>query len=770
MNIHSIREQAQPPSILSAVGLTALLLLWTSATGLGGVPHAQATPPITPSGLNTQVNLSATPPAGMVQYDITGGTRAGGGVNLFHSFGEFNVPTNNIANFLNDSGLATSNILGRVTGGNPSTILGTIQTTAFGNANLFLMNPTGFLFGPNATVNVGGMVAFTTADYLRLQGIGGNGVFYADSAQASVLTNAPVAAFGFLGSNPGAITVQGSRLSVSPGQSISLVGGHNTIQAGTLDDGTTVQPARLSAPGGKINLASVASAGEVLYPSLQSGLNINVQSFTNMGAINLSGGSTLDVSSDAAAAGTVRIRGGQFVMDQATISANTVNANGAQVAIDLNVIGDVSISTVDVSALTARTTGSGDAGNIRISSNNMDVTATTLNNFIISVIDTHTSGSGKAGAVSITATNNLTLTVDPSAFVFAIDSGTIGPDGGHGANVTLTAKNIDMQHANINTGDFVALNVGEEAAGSGGNLTITADSLHLTNSFLATDSFSAQGGDLTISARDVQINEFSGLETTGFKKAGAIRITADQLIVDSSQLEVDNGFGPSGGITISGKVVELKNGSTIASQTFADQAGGDITITTTDHLTLSDDPTTLGALVRPTGLFTNPPLSPLSGAGHGNAGAIVINTPRLEISGGARIDTTTHDSSPAGPVTIRADTISISGTRSAQIIESQFGTGGQSSGIYSRTLGSELCTGPCGDGGSISITARSLDLNQGAQIDSTTTSTGKGGNINVITGQSVMFNNGASHFGQQHRSRQHRQHSDRCRQPVRNDE
>ena len=70
-----------------------------------------------------------------------GGTRPGGGPNLFHSFGDFSVGGGDIANFLNDSGLQTSNILGRVTGGNISNIFGTIQTTGFGNANLFLMNP-----------------------------------------------------------------------------------------------------------------------------------------------------------------------------------------------------------------------------------------------------------------------------------------------------------------------------------------------------------------------------------------------------------------------------------------------------------------------------------------------------------------------------------------------------------------------------------------------------------------------------------------------------
>ena len=117
------------PTRLPSVCATMFACWWLIPLGLPHTIHAQVTPPITSSGLNTQVSKS---PANSLQYDITAGTRAGS--NLFHSFGEFNVPTSHIANFFNDSGLATSNILGRVTGGNPSNIFGTLQTTGFGNA------------------------------------------------------------------------------------------------------------------------------------------------------------------------------------------------------------------------------------------------------------------------------------------------------------------------------------------------------------------------------------------------------------------------------------------------------------------------------------------------------------------------------------------------------------------------------------------------------------------------------------------------------------
>src|SRR5688500_13086601 len=123
---------------------------------------------ISSSGLNTQVAPGSIDPLGRQNFDITGGTRPGSGPNLFHSFGDFSVGTTDVARFLNDSGLATSNILSRVTGGNVSTIFGEIQTTSFPGANLYLINPAGVVFGPAASLNVSGSVKISTADYLRL--------------------------------------------------------------------------------------------------------------------------------------------------------------------------------------------------------------------------------------------------------------------------------------------------------------------------------------------------------------------------------------------------------------------------------------------------------------------------------------------------------------------------------------------------------------------------------------------------------------------------
>jgi len=359
-------------------------------------------------------------------------------VNLFHSFGNFNVPNNNIANFLNDSGLTTSNILGRVTGGNLSNIFGTIQTTGFGNANLFLMNPAGFLFGPNATINVGGMVTFTSADYLKLaDGVRFNAI--SNASADALLSIAPVAAFGFLGSNPGAITVQGSQLTVAEGTGISLVGGDLTVQGGPL-----------TAPSGQINLVSV---GKPSHPKVGGevdiagpGAGFTPTGFATLGAVTLSGGllapmRTVDTSGIAGSghtAGHISIRGGQFVMDNSIITAIPDGPNGTIGHIEVTA-DQVALNRSGIDTRPASSTGS--AGDITFNVGTFSATD--------SGIDAGVVNASSGGAVTIqglqgagSSAHSVSLTNTGVTTEDAGNSPPLNPEGGPSSSGLTTSRSI----------------------------------------------------------------------------------------------------------------------------------------------------------------------------------------------------------------------------------------------------------------------------------------------------------------------------------------
>ncbi|MEG3941021.1 CHAT domain-containing protein [Microcoleus sp. S36b_A3] len=189
------------------------------------------------------------------RYDINGGSLSGDGANLFHSFGQFGLNQGQIANFLTNS--AIQNILARIAGGDASLINGLITVTG-GNSNLFLINPAGIVFGPQASLNVPAAFTATTATNV---GFGSNWFNAAGTNNFSALVGAPNA-FYFGGTQPGSI-VNAGNLAVTPGQSLSLLGG------------TVVSTGQLSAPGGQITVAAVP--GENVLRISQPGLLLSLE-------------------------------------------------------------------------------------------------------------------------------------------------------------------------------------------------------------------------------------------------------------------------------------------------------------------------------------------------------------------------------------------------------------------------------------------------------------------------------------------------------------
>ncbi|MBX3340044.1 MAG: filamentous hemagglutinin N-terminal domain-containing protein [Nitrospira sp.] len=525
--------------------LAVLLACVLAQAFMPGLCQAQASSPITSSGLNTTVTKSGN------AFDITGGTRPGGGPNLFHSFGEFGVPTNHVANFLNDSGLATSNILSRVTGGNPSNIFGTIRTTGFGGTNLFVMNPAGIVFGPNASLNVGGSVNFTTADYLRLAD--GARFTAIPGAQDGAISSAPVAAFGFLGTNPAAITVEGSHLTVAEGQSLSLVGGNIDIHTGSLENESS-QSAHLSAPRGQINLASVASSGEILVGSLDQAPNIHNQSFSTLGAIQILQQSIVEVSGNAG--GSVAIRGGQFVLNDSTIAATTTGPGMGQPPAESR--GSITVSASNVrlengATMRANADNGGNAGALTIqgiAGTRSAAESVTVDNAALSTMHTgsHPANTATRGAITITADR---VTLNNSTYITADTLGS-APAGDITFNVgTLTT-----------TGGPIRLHVSPESLIT--NPTISETGVLIESTSRSTDSQAGAAGHITIQgiegpgsiSRTVSLTDtilhtrsFGG---TGTSLPGGITVAADLLKL-SDQVELyttTNGAAPAGPVSL----------------------------------------------------------------------------------------------------------------------------------------------------------------------------------------------------------------------------
>ncbi|AFY39154.1 filamentous hemagglutinin family outer membrane protein [[Leptolyngbya] sp. PCC 7376] len=271
-------------------------------------------------------------------WDISGGSTSAGGNNLFHDFQDFNVGTNQSATFL--SAPAIQNILSRISGANPSLIDGLLSISG-SNADLYLINPSGIVFGENTQLNLPADFTATTAT-----GLGFGSAIWSGQTNYNELIGSPNQ---FFFDGTGGI-INGADLKLNVGNQLNLFASH-IVNTGSLsaESGTinlTAVPGtntlRLSQAGQLLNLEfnNGAPANVVDIPRLLTGHNLATGVTLNDGAVELSETQTpvtmnsgnlfmsgsIDVSGNLG--GTSTLLGNEIILTSANLDASGLNGGG----------------------------------------------------------------------------------------------------------------------------------------------------------------------------------------------------------------------------------------------------------------------------------------------------------------------------------------------------------------------------------------------------------------------------------------------------------
>jgi filamentous hemagglutinin family protein len=727
----------------------------------GGLPAASKGTTRVAADINAFLSpAAATPGAGIVSdgslgsgvvsygngtYTIppTVGVQSGG--NLFESFSRFNLLQGELADFQTSAGV--QNILARIAGGNAASIDGTIQCGG-ARVNLFLIDPSGVVFGSHAKLNVSGAFTVSTADYVSLAD---GGKFNASLGADNLLTPAPASAFGFVGSAPAPVSFAGSQLIVPAGPGLNVIGGDVTLGSSTGD--ATSSGATLSAPGGVLSVFSAASAGKVPFSLATAEAPSGAAGFAALGTVRLDDGSAIAI--DGSGGGRLAIRAGTITVDNSTISSvNSGSSAGGNIT--LQSTGSLSVLNGALIQSTTRATGSG--GNLSIQAAALTVSG--VNGPAGSEIRVRAdAGSGDAGLLSVTAakitlsgggflsgssasagnggdvaleTDTLIITGQTSEFSSGIfDSAYASGDAG---KITINVR----KRISITAGGGIFANA--DAAGKGGDLAIHAGSLDIDGAATPTayTGISDQSsGGATGAAGDVRIDVIRALNirdsgevsasTFSSGKAGDLTIHAGSLIVSGATTpdaeptgvfdqsepgEANDAGGAGGDLRILAKnSLILERGGVITSDTFTAGTAGDVFVSAPNVLLAGKDPK----------IFTGISAETRAGA-TGAGGNITVDAGNLSIRGGAEIAASTFSSAKAGNLTVQAQSLTLQSA------------GLPYTGIYdSSAVGNAGDTG--GTAGNLEVrVADALTLLDGGVISTVTTTSGNAGALTIQAG------------------------------------
>ncbi|NEO77986.1 filamentous hemagglutinin N-terminal domain-containing protein [Moorena sp. SIO4G3] len=657
------------------------------------------------------------------------------GINLFHSFREFNVSEGRGAYFSSPNP-EIQNILARVTGNNRSDILGTLGTFGSSQANLFLINPNGIVFGSNASLDVGGSFVATTADGIAF---GEQGLFSATEPEGSNLLSVNPSALFFNAVNSQGQIVNRSRatstvletpvnglsvngLSVVTGKSLLLVGNDVPLEGGILQ-----------APSGRVEIGGLAETGTVGLNVDENNLQLSYPVNVARANVVLDNGAAINVNGDRA--GNIRLEGNRVSLSGASsIDSRTVNQDSGEIVIRAE-----KLELAGNSRVASTTSGTGKTGDITIDTGSFTAQE---NSFIFT---SSILASGRTGNISLKAKDSVNI------FNRAGISNEMGIGDEKeikiGGNISIETKYLNLQNSTILVSTFseqknaVLIIIKATNSVNLNNSLMAVNAVDLNNS-MSTSSFGAgTGGSIFIETKKLNIENGSAILKNGFNpfllplisttnsenvgkaNSGDLTIIASESVkitgesvngIRSALYTINLGGGDAGNLTIDTGRLVVKDGGVVSVQTLSNSQGkgGKLTVIARDSVEIS-------------GTSTNEQVSSgllASTGGTGDGGEIKVTTDKLIVRDGARISATTNNQGKGGSLTITApNSVEISGTSTNEK---------SISGLFA-------FTGGTGDAGEIQVTTDKLIVRDGAVILASTNNQGKGGSLTITASDFV---------------------------------
>lgn len=522
---------------------------------LDTIAQAQIIPDQTLGNENSQVVAPEQNINGVPVQLIEGGARRG--VNLFHSFSQFNIETGRGTYFANPEGI--TNIFSRVTGSDTSNILGTLGVN--GDADLFLLNPNGIIFGENASLDVNGSFLATIANEIQF---GGRGEFSATNPDIPALLTVNPSAFLFNQINSGTIENRStapagfgilenplSGLRVSDGESLLFLGGEINMNGG-----------RLTSQDGRIELVAILGEATIGLNTKANNLAFDLPPQFQLTDIVLRNGAGINTAGEGdnntvedQNSENISIRARNLILNNSLISADTLGfetgrditieskqlllQNGSTISnVNLGEVseGNINIKTDnleigELSRINNSNIGQGNGGNISIETSSLLITdgGQILN---------ETLGSGNAGDLNINAQEiEISFSSQASGSLASRISGLFVStlSDGNGGELSIFTENLTVKNgAAISAGNFSSLEPNPTIPGQGnaGNIQITASSIQLEDgALLSTETFSGLGGNISLQ-----------IENTLFIKGDSLISAQADGEGDGGNIDIDSGF------------------------------------------------------------------------------------------------------------------------------------------------------------------------------------------------------------------------------------